>query len=319
MFEEESVYRYELPHHTFISLNDAGMCVSKKTIYPLERLAYSDFNHGIRTSLSYTKAMSKNNYYNSIAPIYDQTRWMTDSIAEDVTDFILALVKAKSDTTFLEPGVGTGLNVLPLVKRGYPVTCIDISQEMLDQFRQKLQSIPPNLTLLQADASKLPFPDASFDVVLTVHMIHTVENCQVFLDEIERVLKPSGFYLNAQWVNPPARKEFETYFKSILSKYKETKVPKILDNLIEDTDHYLHQKGYQVDYQIAQEWTVTNTVEELLDNYKARAYGFCWWLPDDLFQRAIEEFEAFCVDHYGTLATELSSTAKFELWAYTAN
>ncbi|MEM9805120.1 MAG: class I SAM-dependent methyltransferase [Cyanobacteria bacterium P01_D01_bin.56] len=261
--------------------------------------------------------MEKNNYYDSIASIYDQTRWMTDSVAEDVADFILALVKSKPDTSFLEPGVGTGLNMLPLVKRGYPVTGIDISQEMLDQFRQKLQPIPPNLTLLQADASKLPFPDSSFDVVLTVHMIHTVANWQVFLDEIDRVLKPEGFYLNAQWINPPARKELETHFKRILSKYKEVNPPKILDNLIEDTDRYLRHKGYQVNYQIAKEWTVNNTVEELLNNYKARAYGFCWWMSDDVFQLAIEEFEAFCSKQYGPSSTELSSTSKFEIWAYT--
>lgn len=263
--------------------------------------------------------MNQNNYYNSIATIYDQTRWLTESVAEDVADFILKLVNAAPDTSFLEPGIGTGLNVLPLVKRGYPVTGIDISQEMLDQFRQKLKPMPPNLTLLQTDASKLPFPDDSFDVVLTVHMIHTVSNWQTFLDEIGRVLKPKGLYLNAQWTTPPARKEFETHFKSILSKYKETKVPKILNNLIEYTDQYMLQKGYQVNYQIAKEWTVTNTVEELFNNYKARAYGFCWWLPDDIFQHVMEDFEAFCVDRYGPFTTELSSTAKFELWAYTAN
>lgn len=42
MFEEGILYRYELPGHTFISLNDAGMWVRKKTIYPLEKLTYSD-------------------------------------------------------------------------------------------------------------------------------------------------------------------------------------------------------------------------------------------------------------------------------------
>lgn len=261
--------------------------------------------------------MSKANYYNRIAPIYDQTRWMTEAVAEDVADFILTLVEANPSTVFLEPGVGTGSNVLPLVKRGYSVTGIDISQEMLDQFRQKLQPMPNNLTLLQADASKLSFPDASFDVVLTVHMIHTVSDWQKFLNEIDRVLKPQGFYLNAQWVTPSARKEFERHFKAILSKYKETQVPKRVDNLIEEIDNYFHHKNYQSNYQIAKEWTVTNTVAELLSYYKSRAYGFCWWVPDNVFRCAIAEFESFCAGHYGSFATELSSTAKFEIWAYT--
>lgn len=39
---EEIVYRYELPCHTFTSLNDAGMWVSEQTIYPVEKCAYSE-------------------------------------------------------------------------------------------------------------------------------------------------------------------------------------------------------------------------------------------------------------------------------------
>lgn len=80
-----------------------------------------------------------NNYYDTIAHLYDQTRWLTESVAEEVADFILKLVDAKPETSFLEPVVGTGLNVLPFVKRGYSVTGIDVSPEMLDQFRKKLE------------------------------------------------------------------------------------------------------------------------------------------------------------------------------------
>jgi ubiquinone/menaquinone biosynthesis C-methylase UbiE len=143
------------------------------------------------------------NYYDNIADIYDQTRWLTPLIAEEVADFIIQYVGANSQTTFLEPGVGNGLNVLPLVERGYQVTGIDISEQMLNQFRRKLKVSPTNLQLIHGDASKLPFPDNSFDVVLTVHMIHVVSDWQNFLDNICRVLKPGGFYLDSQWITPP--------------------------------------------------------------------------------------------------------------------
>jgi ubiquinone/menaquinone biosynthesis C-methylase UbiE len=260
--------------------------------------------------------LSKSNYYDNIAPIYDRTRWMTAAVAEEVADVILALVTATPETSFLEPGVGTGLNVLPLVKRGYPVTGIDISKQMLDRFRQKLHPIPPNLTLLQADASKLPFTDRSFDVVLTVHMVHTVSNLQVFLDEIDRVLKPSGFYLNAQWITPPARMEFEDYFRAILSEYERSPQSKLVDPAI-DVAEYFERKGYRSSYLIAKEWTVSNTVDELLSYFRSRAYGLCWRVSDEIFDRVTIEFEEFCVRHYGSLRTALSSQAKFEVWSYT--
>jgi len=265
--------------------------------------------------------MVKPTYYDKIAHIYDQTRWLTESVAEEVADFILKLVDAKPETSFLEPGIGTGLNVLPLVRRGYSVTGIDASQAMLEQLRQKLQNIPPNLKLINADASQLPFPNQSFDVVLTVHMIHTVTNWQVFLDEVVRVLKPQGFYLNAQWITPPARMEFERYLRAILAKYKEKSAAKLINKVIEEinVEEYFLSKGYRSNYVIAKEWTVSNTVRELLSFFKSRAYGLCWLVSDEMFHHAMSEFEEFCVEYYGTLETELSSQAKFEIWAYTAN
>jgi ubiquinone/menaquinone biosynthesis C-methylase UbiE len=265
--------------------------------------------------------MDKSNYYDNIAPIYDQTRWMTESVAEEVADSILELVDATPETSFLEPGVGTGLNVLPLVKRGYSVTGIDVSEEMLDQFRQKFDAIPPNLTLLQADASKLPFTDRKFDVVLTVHMVHTVSSWKIFLNEIDRVLKLRGFYLNAQWITPPARMEFEGYFKTILSKYERSKALKRIDAEIEEinVEEYFNNKGYRSSYLIAKEWIVSNTVEELLGYFKSRAYGLCWRVSDETFHNVMDEFEEFCTKHYGSLGTDLSSKAKFEVWSYSAS
>jgi ubiquinone/menaquinone biosynthesis C-methylase UbiE len=269
--------------------------------------------------------MDKFNYYDSIASIYDQTRWMTESVADDVADYILALVNATPETSFLEPGVGTGLNVFPLIKRGYCVTGIDVSKEMLDQFRQKFKTqkfktMPHNLTLLQADASKLPFSNQRFDVVLTVHMVHTVSDWQIFLDEIDRVLKPNGFYLNAQWITPPARMEFEGYFRTIVSKYEGSPASNSRDTTIDkiNVEKYFQNKGYLSKYLIAKEWTVSNTVAELLSYFKSRAYGLCWRMSDETFHAVMDEFEAFCIQHYGSLKTELSSKAKFEIWSYTS-
>ena len=84
------------------------------------------------------------NYYDKIAHFYDQTRWLTEPIAEDITDFILELVDAKSETSFLEPGVGTGLNILPLVKRGYSVTGID-AQSVASKIRLYSSQFKANL------------------------------------------------------------------------------------------------------------------------------------------------------------------------------
>ncbi len=260
--------------------------------------------------------MKQDNYYNKIADLYDHTRWLTEPVAEEVTDFILDLVGATSDTSFLEPGVGTGLNVIPLVKRGYSVTGIDISQEMLARFRQKLGEVPSNLQLICADASRLLFP-RSFDVVLTVHMLHAVSDWKALLNDIIRVLKPNGYYLNCQWITPPARLEFEGYFRAIQAKYASSQQSLTVFEKV-DVSSYLHERC-KSNYFIAKEWTVSNTVRELLSFYRARAYGLCWQVSDEIYKKVMNEFEAFALEHYGSLDKILSSNAKFEIEAYRAN
>jgi ubiquinone/menaquinone biosynthesis C-methylase UbiE len=261
--------------------------------------------------------VQQSNYYNNIANIYDETRWLTAEIAEDIINYILKLVNATPETSFLEPGVGTGLNVFPLVKLGYPVTGVDISESMLNQFRCKFQQIPDNLRLIQMDASRLPFPNQSFDVVMTCHMIHAVNNWQDFLNQVMRVIKSAGFYLNCQWLTPPARLEFESHFRSILAQYQPLSAQQSSTSIREiNVDAYLETHGYQGNYSIAKKWLVSNTVGELLRCFKLRAYGLCWQISDNIFEQVINEFETLCIQQYGSLETVLASEAKFEIWMY---
>ena len=63
---------------------------------------------------------------------------------------------------------------------------------------------------------------------------------------------------------------------------------------------------------------MSNTVDELLEFYKSRAYGFCWQVSEKIFNLIMNDFEEFCVEYYGSLQSEVSSQAKFEIWVYHA-
>jgi ubiquinone/menaquinone biosynthesis C-methylase UbiE len=43
------------------------------------------------------------------------------------------------------------------------------------------------------DVEKMQYEDHSFDVILSINMVHIVENPVLMLNEIERVLVPAGF------------------------------------------------------------------------------------------------------------------------------
>lgn len=258
------------------------------------------------------------NYYDRIAAIYDVTRPLPQSVSEQVTDCILQLVAATPETRFLEPGIGTGRTSLGIIQRGYFYTGIDISKEMMDELRRKLQGVPHNLTLIQADASSLAFENTSFDVVLTTHMLQCLPNWLQGVAEIRRVLQPNGFYLACENLMTPHQKEFEQQWQAILTQYqqglqKKNQLKKQLSPFKQGITQVLIEQGAVVENLIAAQWRVEQTVSELLDAYQSRAYGVCWSVPEDIFSAAIRDFREWSHKHYGSFDLILASDATFDI------
>jgi phosphatidylethanolamine/phosphatidyl-N-methylethanolamine N-methyltransferase len=93
----------------------------------------------------------------------------------------------------LEVGVGTGLS-LPHYRSDLEVTGIDLSPEMLEKAEERVQN--KNLThvddLLVMDASKLDFPDNSFDLVVAMFVMTVVPDPEAVMKELQRVCAPGG-------------------------------------------------------------------------------------------------------------------------------
>ncbi len=68
---------------------------------------------------------------------------------------------------------------------------LDIDHVAIERGRQQCKS--PNVTWVCGDATKLEFPDESFDCVICNHVYEHVDDQVGLAREIRRVLKPSGF------------------------------------------------------------------------------------------------------------------------------
>ncbi|HTE83761.1 MAG TPA: class I SAM-dependent methyltransferase [Dehalococcoidia bacterium] len=94
----------------------------------------------------------------------------------------------------LEIGVGTGAN-LPHYSPSAHVTGIEPDPFMLKRARERLAQLhAANIDLRLASAELLPFPDQSFDPVVSTLVLCTVPNPSRALAEIRRVLKPNGTF-----------------------------------------------------------------------------------------------------------------------------
>jgi len=127
--------------------------------------------------------------YAILSPVYD---FLFDKVFYPGRVAAVDLLEIKPGDRVLEVGVGTGLN-LPLYPRDCSVTGVDISVEMLRKAEERICTHGvTNAKLMVMDASKLGFPDNSFDRVIATYVISAVPDPVKTLLEMQRVCKPSG-------------------------------------------------------------------------------------------------------------------------------
>jgi arsenite methyltransferase len=96
----------------------------------------------------------------------------------------------------LDLGSGAGTDSLiaaQMVGAGGSVTGIDMTPQMLAKARAAAAEMgAANVEFVEAEAERLPFPDASFDFVISNGVIDLIPDKDVVFAELHRVLAPGG-------------------------------------------------------------------------------------------------------------------------------
>ncbi|MBL7259002.1 class I SAM-dependent methyltransferase [Paractinoplanes lichenicola] len=89
----------------------------------------------------------------------------------------------------IEVGAGTGALWSRVDPAAHPMrlTLTDFSPAMCERLRQV-----PGVTVLRSDATRLPFPDESADLLIANHMLYHLDDPEAGLREFARVLRPGG-------------------------------------------------------------------------------------------------------------------------------
>ena len=106
---------------------------------------------------------------------------------------VLQALGLRQGDRVLEVGVGTGLS-LPLYPRDVKITGIDVSSDMLEKARRRVEKrgLQNVEALLEMDAEKTSFADASFDKIVAMYVMPVVARPARVLEELHRVCKPDG-------------------------------------------------------------------------------------------------------------------------------
>lgn len=129
--------------------------------------------------------MENRAYYDEFAPAYERQRGHGYHALVDDLEADLALRHCRGRRV-LEVGCGTGLILGRLAAHASKALGIDLSGGMLERARAR------GLAVAQATATRLPFADGAFDVVVSFKVLAHVEAIGEALDEMSRVTRPGG-------------------------------------------------------------------------------------------------------------------------------
>ncbi len=111
----------------------------------------------------------------------------------ELLDRIRSACRINSDSFVLDVACGPGLVAFMLAECAGHVTGLDLTPAMLDKARAlQRQRGRTNLSWQVGRADALPFPEASFDVVVTRFSFHHLTNPTAALAEMVRVCRPGG-------------------------------------------------------------------------------------------------------------------------------
>jgi ubiquinone/menaquinone biosynthesis C-methylase UbiE len=141
----------------------------------------------------------------------------------------------------LEVGSGRGGGASYLMRYLGPSSVVgaDFSPEAVRLCNR--HRLVPGLHFVEGDAEDLPFADASFDVVVNVESSHCYGSMERFLSEVNRVLRPGGHFLFADFRRADRLDELRRHLSACGMELVEDEVitPNVVAALEEDSSRKL--------------------------------------------------------------------------------
>ena len=129
------------------------------------------------------------------APVYEKAMRLDRRYYQYMYDRIPAQISGKE---VLEIATGPGLLAKHVAHPTKRMVATDYSEGMIRE--AKKGSYPAQLTFAVADATALPYPADSFDVVLIANALHVMPEPELALAEINRVLRTGGLLIAPNFV-----------------------------------------------------------------------------------------------------------------------
>ncbi|MBM6404935.1 demethylmenaquinone methyltransferase [Phycicoccus sp. CSK15P-2] len=144
---------------------------------------------------------------------------------------VVAACAAEPGERVLDIAAGTGTSSEPFADSGVDVVPADFSLGMLHVGHRRRSDLP----FTAADAMRLPFADASFDVVTMSFGLRNVADVDAALREFLRVTRPGGRLVVCEFSTPT-----NAAFRTVYSNYLVRSLPAIARRVSSDPESYVY-------------------------------------------------------------------------------
>ena len=133
---------------------------------------------------------------------YRQPPWDTGISPPELIGFIQNHKPGRA----IDLGCGTGTNVITLARSDWRVTGVDFAPRAIKLARQKLKKAGVQAELAVEDVTKLDGISGPFDLAFDLGCFHTIpqEMRTDYLNQLDRILAPGGFWLMYGFLIPDA-------------------------------------------------------------------------------------------------------------------
>lgn len=188
--------------------------------------------------------------YDWLTKVYDPVLQFTMPERE-FKSALIRQMQIKPDERILDFGCGS-LTLSIMAAQMHPQAQffgVDIDEKIISIAKEKLSRSGLNIDVQQYDGNKLPYPDNSFDHVMSSLVFHhlTLRQKYFALEEIHRILKPRGQFHIADFGKPASTlQRFGFYIVQLLDGFQTTtdNVKSLLSQAIKETFSEAEETGY---------------------------------------------------------------------------
>jgi SAM-dependent methyltransferase len=247
--------------------------------------------------------------FDPAAEQYDRTRALPPEVQVQQTSLLAQELKGRGSC--LEVGIGTGRIAVPLHDGGIGMIGVDLSLQMLIRLQEK--AAPKALPMVQADATRLPFPDHRFGASLACHVLHLIPNWRAAAAEMVRVTQPGGVVLIDQGSGLDAWQELSNEFFHHAPNRRGT-----IGGLgaVEDLDAEMSSLGAKLRRLEPIEAVHHGVVGTQIDLLEQGIFAPCWELTAVELRQAAAATREWAVARYGALDTEVEARQSIVWRAY---